>query len=110
MNVSKNDESDLIELIACGQVTQWRFPKNIKHCPFYKCEETFDTRLDAIAHYKQQHAKGFILCSICQKPIRARTPRQFKSHYLLVHPTEPLPLLDDESPSPKSDKVRESSS
>lgn len=88
----ENEESDLITLIGLGQITYWRFPNNLKKCPLHTCPMAFKDRSGAIAHYKEQHAKGSILCPLCNWPVCANcNPKEFISHYNEKHSNIPLP-------------------
>lgn len=84
-NVDQVDD-DLITLGGCGQVTQWRFPQNLSSCPVLKCLKQFNSRSDAITHYKLKHAKNAVYCSLCNKPIAAPLPGIYKLHYNRLHP------------------------
>lgn len=89
MDDDKHD--DLITLRGGGQITQWKFPENIKNCPIHNCDTRFAVRSDAIEHFKQQHTGQSIYCSICDKPIATSGLFGFKMHYFQVHPNEELP-------------------
>lgn len=88
----KNDkDNDLITLGGCGRITQWRYPNNLMQCPNVKCCKEFETRSNAIAHFKELHAKDAILCSICQKPIAAQYESVFIRHWERKHPQMKMP-------------------
>lgn len=60
----------MITLTAGSRVTHWRFPKeNWKRCHQRLCNLKFETRLDAINHYKSEHSNNAICCKLCDKPI-----------------------------------------
>lgn len=74
-NVEPDD--DLIALSGGGMVTHWKLPKNILRCPVKWCARVrFETRSDLLIHYKTVHARHYILCLICDKPVG-----QLKHHY-----------------------------
>lgn len=78
----ETDESDdLILLEGCGQISQWQFPADLTKCPLDNCDIQFAVRSDAIIHYKNQHAKKSIYCSICDIPIYAEHVEDLKGHY-----------------------------
>lgn len=79
---------DWILLEGCGQLTQWKFPAELKVCPVKKCGIQFTVRSDAIVHYKNLHAKNTILCSICDVPIYAERLKDLEKHYHGAHPDE----------------------
>lgn len=91
-SIADQSEDDLITLNGCGQVTKWRFSKNLKQCPVNGCNLKFATRQEAIAHYKMTHAKNSIYCAICAKPICSSKPGQFRIHYGRMHPNEKVPF------------------
>lgn len=83
------DESDLIRL----KYGEWRFPET-SFCPVISCSKRFDSRLDALVHYKQHHAMHAILCHVCEpnKPIRIDAHKNgFISHFRTVHPNHKIP-------------------
>lgn len=91
------DIEDLITLSGCGIITKWKFPKNKKSCPVIGCHHDFEKRSDAITHYKEQHAKKSVLCSICNKPICAQWKDHFIRHHKRMHPNIDVPFgWDDE--------------
>lgn len=83
---AEEDNDDLITLTGCDQITQWRFPKDLKKCPVQNCTLQFKTRSTAIVHYKKQHAMDAVLCSICDKPISTKHRETFTKHYSRMHP------------------------
>lgn len=91
MENTTNEEDDMITLHGCGQITYWRFPQNIKQCPKISCLEDFDSRLDAIDHYRQQHAEKAILCTLCNKPISTLQAWNFEDHFRRMHPFKTIP-------------------
>lgn len=97
----RDDIDDIIILNGCGQTTKWRFPMNSEECPLITCRIPFKNRLDGINHYRAHHAIGSILCSICDKPIRVASKKDFTIHYERKHVNQPVPFNFDE----KMDKV-----
>lgn len=88
----RNDDAtvnDLITLTGLAKVTHWKFPE-INYCPHPNCEEDFETRAEAIIHYKM-HSDHAILCSICQKPIYTYSIDGFKEHYRNFHTIQEVP-------------------
>lgn len=85
-------EDDLITLRGCGQITQWRFPEHMTRCPFVRCHKHFESRPDAIDHFKMNHTVNMILCFTCNKPIRSAYPVQFIEHHRNRHPNIPMPF------------------
>lgn len=88
----ENDpDYDLIPLYGCGLVTHWRFP-DILHCPFIRCDVTFNDRLAGIDHYKENHTKKATLCPLCKPPKPITGLRNtFIEHCESKHPNEELP-------------------
>lgn len=102
---------DLITLSGCGLTTEWRFPKCLKKCPVSRCDNRSRSRLNAILHYKKQHAMHSILCPICVKPICALHKNNFLSHHRHCHPDKEIPYNFDTSeeemrPRNRTKKVR----
>lgn len=89
---SDDEVDDTITLRGCGQITQWHFPKKIKCCPVKKCFVQFEHRSKAISHYKRHHAKNYMFCSICEKPISTSYPQDFVRHYDQKHPGIEVPF------------------
>lgn len=85
------DKNDLITLNGCGIVSKWRFPINQKNCPVHTCNAYFKSRIDAIAHYKSDHASNMILCNTCDKPISSGNISNFVNHHRRMHPHHKLP-------------------
>lgn len=83
------ENEDLITLSGCSRITKWKFPLNQTRCPV--CRLVFVQRSDTIAHYKDRHAQGSLLCPICIKPICVRGNADFKKHYQRLHPNNELP-------------------
>lgn len=79
-------KDDLIILSGCGRKTKWQFPNNLTTCPVQRCNLSFDTRSAAVSHFKQKHASNSVHCSICDKPIRAPSPKHWDSHCEKHHP------------------------
>lgn len=93
LNADFEEIDDMITLNGFGIQTVWQYPKNITYCTNRSCGCTFDNRSDAINHYKEQHADQFILCSVCTKPVAARS---FIKHYKNIHPHNEIPADDIE--------------
>lgn len=89
--MEEEEVDDLITLEGSGHITQWRFPSNITRCPVHNCRETFEVRSAGIAHYKEKHAKGAILCLLCDKPIYAPNVLTFVNHCRDRHQGEQIP-------------------
>lgn len=91
---SNEDESptdeDVILLRGCDQITKWHFP-NITVCPVHTCKMRFETRLGAITHYKEEHAKRSYYCSICKAPIVIWQRNHLEKHYRRKHPHFQVP-------------------
>lgn len=52
----------------------------------------FDSRPDAIIHYKQRHAIHSVLCQFCNKPIRIDIQCDgFAKHFRNMHPDQEIP-------------------
>lgn len=86
------EQNDQIKLTGCGQITLWKFPKSISHCPVKNCVSFFESRSDAIAHYKTKHATKSILCSDCKKPLLIRDMSDLNWHYYRQHPNVKNPF------------------
>lgn len=95
---------DLIQLTAeCGIRTEWQFPR-LKHCPVVNCCAKFGHRSQAIFHYRKFHSNA-ILCTICDKPISAKSLHNFSKHFKNVHPDEELPANVMEKMAEKKKQV-----
>lgn len=99
-SIADQSEDDLITLNGCGRITKWRFSKDLKQCPVSKCNLEFETRQEAIVHYKMTHAKNSIFCALCDKPICTDTTREFLIHYGRMHPNEKVPFNLGEAKKP----------
>lgn len=95
-SVNMDDAYDLIKLTGCDLITYWPFPKDITKCPSYHCKTEFGDRYLAIAHYKRQHAKKSVFCSVCERPISASHISSFMQHCEKVHPNEKPLCLNEE--------------
>lgn len=82
----------MITLEGLGQIVQWRFP-NVNRCPVDSCKKAFDSRSKAIDHYKQNHTKDRILCTICDEPIKATVSdsRNALRHFQDLHSNKEIP-------------------
>lgn len=89
---------DLIILEGGGQIEQWRFPDEFAQCPVEECGTQFTVRMDAITHFKKQHAKSAMYCSICDMPITAERSEDSKEHFHEKHPDVDVELNLDELP------------
>lgn len=90
-----NGEIGLITLKGCGIVTKWNFPANSKTCPKGGCQESFNTRFEAITHYTIHHSMNAIVCHICDRPISTigrRGQSHYKLHFQRKHPKEKIPF------------------
>lgn len=100
-----NEDDDLIELRGGGQITFFRFPQNTTVCPARGCSLDSGFRSRAIAHYKRKHAKEFIYCDPCGRPVGAKSIDTYFQHYNKVHPNVDLPQFlkkqEDEVLSPE---------
>lgn len=76
----------MITLTGFGQIAQWQFPKNTTRCPVSNCRVERGFRSLAIDHYRKRHAKNFILCGLCNKPIPAKSIYGVILHYKKIHP------------------------
>lgn len=85
-----NTEDDFITLRGQGIITKWRFPPNITQCPVRRCYASYASRSDAMAHYKEKHARFSILCPICVKPIITHSAKDYYSHHLSIHPNDEM--------------------
>lgn len=79
-----NDVDDVIILRGRGQNSKWHFP-NTTQCPAKKCLLNFNTRSEAIDHYKRLHAGHYTMCLTCKKPISVSCYSNWKRH-CLTHP------------------------
>lgn len=94
-NKVTNDSTKEDDLIILGELTgyrtkRWRFPQT-EHCPKTKCAKEFETRAEAINHYRTKHAKYDILCGICKKLISVSGAFNLTRHYLCKHPGNAIP-------------------
>lgn len=86
---NRSDENDVITLTSgANRKTYWQFPKeNWQACPAIRCNLKFESRSDAIEHFKLEHSKNSICCQLCDKPIFAAMIANFsmrKSIYFLL--------------------------
>lgn len=86
------DDSDLIQLSSCGIETEWTFPADQISCPNRHCLKEFNSRSDAIIHFKREHSKKAIMCDMCNKPISGGSVSTFVAHYRHAHPFKQLPF------------------
>lgn len=105
-SIANQSEDDLIMLRGCGQVTEWRFSKDLKQCPVNKCNLEFETRQEAIAHYKMIHANNSIFCTLCAKPICTGTTGKFLVHHGRMHPNEKVPYNLGKAIKPVVSKIK----
>lgn len=47
---------------------------------------SFETRAEAIMHYKIAHSSAAIYCKLCQKPVHTKYPAYWKRHCERKHP------------------------
>ncbi|XP_055297156.1 uncharacterized protein LOC129565878 [Sitodiplosis mosellana] len=92
-NPVEEEEDDLITLRRGGK---WRFPNGLKGCPIHTCYSVFKTRRQAIAHFKRQHAKYAVLCTLCEKPINARN---YRPHCKRMHPNGEISVKPKATPT-----------
>lgn len=80
----------------------------MERCPVTSCQELFDSRDDAINHYKEQHATKSILCNICKSPITTFSAKDFENHFKRWHPNDVMPFEFPQKVKKEihSDKVR----
>lgn len=69
----------------------------------------FMSRSDAIQHYKDQHSNNSIFCYLCEKPILALQPNDFKAHYDEAHSNIEMAFSFDEKPQPQTNTKRKQS-
>lgn len=89
----------MITLEACNQTMQWKFPVNLTQCPLEMCRREFGYRNEAIAHFKNRHAKNAAFCTKCDKPIEVYRQEDVKEHDRRVHRYEKAALNADQSSS-----------
>lgn len=99
---SARDDDDLITLYSAGVTTYWRLPAGLLICPVLNCQKSFKPvtswgaqtgRQNLVRHYKENHAKGSILCTLCDRPIRSsKGPNDFRKHYAHLHPNTTVPF------------------
>lgn len=93
----------MIEFKGLGILTRWKLPIGLTKCPVLHCNMQFDARLQLVNHYRDNHAKFAVLCSVCRKPIMCHDICNLKRHYSSVHPNEKFPFdTDDQKPQPTS--------
>lgn len=56
------------------------------------CKTQFTSRVDGITHFRNQHSKNTMYCSICDMPVRAVRLADFKEHYHSLHPDVDIDL------------------
>lgn len=90
---SDEDDDDFITLSSCGVTTKWRYPDKLRECILSNCRQKFKSKSDGMAHFRENHAIGSILCSLCDRPIRSsKGPNDFRRHYAYKHPNYPVPF------------------
>lgn len=104
---SDDEESDLIALNGCDKFTQWQFPHDLSKCPEPSCGSQFEDRSTAMTHYKEHHAAHAILCYICDKPIRAKTPDEYRRHFDAIHPKIEVPFVFGPTENPPGERMNE---
>lgn len=85
--------SDLITLgeLSSYQSDVWQFP-NQTNCPLRTCKLRFDTKEQAIDHYRSAHAKYTVLCQVCKQPLMLlHGEHHLKTHYQRLHPNHQVP-------------------
>lgn len=89
----------MITLRGCGtgNMMQWRFPTGTKKCPMTNCYKLFTSRSNAIAHYRECHAKHMVLCPHCIKPISIKKTYNWKRHFQYKHPNQTVPSIHSKS-------------
>lgn len=95
---------DLIILTGCDTQTEWFFPKKLKKCPTLNCSVKFKSRSEAINHYRNFHSNA-ILCTLCEKPIGAKSLNNVLRHYEQIHPNEDLPAYIKENVKKKKQQT-----
>lgn len=91
----QSPEDDLVVFNACGITTKWRPPAGMLKCAVKQCQQIFTMRKNLVRYYKENHAIGSILCTLCNKLIR--TNHQFElyvAHYRrMVNAFSPISLI-----------------
>lgn len=87
------DDDDAIILTGCGQISQWIWPEHLTKCQVRTCHSNIKSRREAIKHFRDTHANVSILCPLCDKPIHAPSPYQFKRHFHRSHPNCEIPFV-----------------
>lgn len=105
----------MIELYSCGIASRFQFPKFRKRCLNKRCNLSFESRPEAIQHYKREHGTAAIYCEECKKLVHAKYICQWQYHCDKWHPqvkTEvivPSKSIDTSSTASKSPKSEHSS-
>lgn len=107
MKASCEDNSTLVKL----KYGEWRFPDTTT-CPVLGCGKQFNSRREAMDHYKERHAMFSIFCHLCSKPIRTDVHKNgFIEHFEQQHPHKKVPYglgkIENESTDRKSAHVEE---
>ncbi|XP_031628721.1 uncharacterized protein LOC116344364 isoform X2 [Contarinia nasturtii] len=90
----QDHETDLIALSGYGLEIVWQYPMNITHCVVPNCKIVYETRSQAINHYRERHAPFSILCPECNRPI-SKQKSNFIGHYEKMHPNVKVPYFVD---------------
>lgn len=88
----------MIELTSCGIKSRFRFPEKRKRCLNVRCNLSFDTRAEAIRHYRAAHSNAAIYCEKCKKPVHTQYLPYWQEHCSKRHPE----VQSNEAVAPKA--------
>lgn len=97
-------------MFSCGIASRFQFPKRRKRCLNVRCCASFETRTEAIEHYRQAHSRAAIYCEPCGKPVHTTYLPYWQSHCDSKHPKMNSEAAVDLKSIDTSPSVSESSS
>lgn len=97
-NKQPNTDFIAITLRGSGIVTTWNCDSNQVTCPIVRCKWNSNlVRSSVHTHFQRKHAKKFIYCCVCERPVTVSCRNKFLDHYKHVHRT----VLDPSKPKLK---------
>ncbi|XP_031628123.1 uncharacterized protein LOC116343934 isoform X2 [Contarinia nasturtii] len=96
----ENDDVVVNDIITLGELTEypkmsWKFPE-IKSCPRTNCKQKFETRGEAINHYRENHSQYDVLCQVCNILVSLSGSHNLMNHYKRKHPDAEMPAKSNE--------------
>lgn len=96
-----NDDTTEDDIIILGQMTEysterWKFPDTTA-CPRTHCKKVFDTRAEAIRHFRNTHSLYDVLCKECNRLVSLSGGHNLLNHYKRSHPNVEIPAKRNEN-------------